>query len=140
MRRNCLNCHFFCKEYHEDNTGRVLVFSLRPGERELFTSDPVGFERGWHSLKCHMGVWDEGVSPVSSSEDKILFSQDRGNDCFFIPYKESMLLPAAVELQKRADANRQLKVSHRLTIIGLWIAGLGLLINGIVALYEAFKR
>lgn len=50
-----------------------------------------------------------------------------------------MLLPAAVELQKRAETNRQLKTSHKLTIIGLWIAAIALLINAIVAVYEAFK-
>jgi hypothetical protein len=139
MKNNCLNCHFFCKEHRNTETGDSLVFSLTNEERKVFKTDPIGFDRGWHSLKCHMGVWDEGVSSVSDSEDEILFSQARGNDCFFIPYRKSMLLPAAVELQKRAETNRQLRTSHKFMVIGLWIAGLGLLINGIVALYEAQK-
>jgi|WetSurMetagenome_2_1015567.scaffolds.fasta_scaffold693446_1 hypothetical protein len=139
MKKNCLNCHFFCKEHRESN-GDVHAFSLKPDERKVFASDPVGFDRGWYSLNCNMGVWDEGVSSVASSEDKILFSQDRGTDCFFIPYKQSMLLPAAVELQKRAVTNHHLKKSHRLVIIGLWIAGIGLIINGVVSLINLIKR
>ncbi len=140
MKKNCLNCHFFSKEHHEENTGRALSFALKAKDRESFKTDPLGYDRGWYSLKCHMGVWDEGVSPVAASEDKILFSQDRGNDCFFIPYRESMLFPAAIELQNRNETNRQLKTSYKYTIIGLWIAGIGLLLNGLVALYEAIKH
>lgn len=137
MKKNCLNCHFFSKEYREENTGRVLSFVLNAKERESFKADPVGFDRGWYSLKCYMGVWDEGASPVAKSEDKILFAQDRGNNCFFLSYRESMLFPAAIELQRRNETNRQLKTSYKYTIIGLWIAGIGLLINGFVALYKA---
>ena len=50
-----------------------------------------------------------------------------------------MLLPAAVELQKRTATNRQLKTSHKLTVIGLWLAAIGLILNGIVALYKVLK-
>ena len=138
MKKNCLNCHFFCKESNGSESGHSAD-SLTSEERKAFESDPIGFDRGWYSLKCYMGVWDEGVSPVSSLEDVILFSQDRGNGCFFIPYRQSMLLPAAVELQKRAETNRQLKTSHKLTVIGLWLAAIGLILNGIVALYNALK-
>jgi hypothetical protein len=139
MKKSCLNCHFFSKEYREENTGRTLSFALRAKERESFEADPVGFDRGYESLKCYMGVWDEGVGPVAESEDKSLFSRDRGHDCFFIPYRQSMLFEAAMELQKRNETNRQLKTSYKYTIIGLWIAGMGLILNGLVALYKVIK-
>jgi hypothetical protein len=106
MKKNCLNCHFFSKEHREESTGRALSFSLTAEERKLFKANPVGFERGWYSLKCYMGVWDEGISPVATSEHKKLFSQNRGNSCFFVPYSASMQFQAAIELQKRNEANR----------------------------------
>jgi len=117
MERNCLNCHFLSKEHPEENTGRVLSFSLKEEERKKLARDPIGLDRGWFSYKCYMGVWDEGVSPVSKAEDEILFSQDRGDSCFFIKYRPSMLFQAAIELQKREQENNILKTSKKRTPI-----------------------
>ncbi|NTW88466.1 MAG: hypothetical protein HGB26_04940 [Desulfobulbaceae bacterium] len=103
MIKNCLNCHFLSKENREN--GRTLSFSLREEEREKLAIDPVGFDRGWYSYKCYMGVWDEGVSPVSKDEDQIIFSQDRGDSCYFFNYRPSMLFKTAIELQRREIAN-----------------------------------
>jgi len=111
MERNCLNCHFLSKEHREENTERVLSFSLKEEERKKLAIDPIGFDRGWYSYKCYRGVWDEGVSPVSKAEDEILFSKNRGDSCFFIKYSPSMLFPTAIELQKREQENCRLKVS-----------------------------
>lgn len=113
MENNCLNCHFLSKEHREENSGIVLNFSLTEKERNNLERDPIGFDRGWYSYKCYMGVWDEGISPVSKAEDEVLFSQNRGKSCFFIKYRPSMLFPAAVELQKREQENRNLKKSTK---------------------------
>ena len=137
MKRNCLNCHFFSKEHHPEHGEGVFKFSLDLEERKRFKEDPVGFDRGWYSLSCYMGVWDEGVSRVSSDEDTVLFSQERGRSCFFFPYRKAMLFPAAVEMQKREETNWQLKTTHKFTVIGLWIAGVGLVLNALVAIYNA---
>ena len=139
MNRNCLNCHFLCESHREENTGRELKFALDEDIRTSLRNDPVGYDRGWYSLNCHMGVWDEGVNPIASHEDETLFSQDRGYSCFFIRYKKSMLFPAAIEIQKREESNRQLRRSHTFTVIGLWLAGLGLILNALVAIYNALK-
>jgi len=133
MKKTCLNCHFLSKEHHEEKSGRVLTFSLDQQKRDSHKKDPIGFDRGWYSLKCYMGVWDEGVSPVAKEEDDTLFAQDRGDSCFFIPYRKSMLFPAAVELQKREQENRNLKKSYKLTIIALWFAAIGLILNAIIS-------
>lgn len=109
MIKNCLNCHFLSKEDCGENSGRTLTFSLKEDEREKLAKDPVGFDRGWYSYKCYMGVWDEGVSPVSKAEDQILFSQDRGDSCFFFNYRPSMLFQTAIELQKREKENIKLQ-------------------------------
>lgn len=139
MERNCLNCHFLSKEHREENTGRVLTFSLSENDREILKKDPVGFDRGWYSFKCHMGVWDEGVSPVAAKEDKTIFSRKRYEECFFIEYRQSMLMPAAIELQKREENTRQLKSNQRLTIYGLYIASFGLILNAIVSLIRLIQ-
>ncbi|HUX79094.1 MAG TPA: hypothetical protein VMW10_05040 [Alphaproteobacteria bacterium] len=139
MKRNCLNCHFLSKSHREEDTGRELVFSLSEKERDALKIEPVGFDRGWHSLLCHMGVWDEGLSPLAIIKDETLLSQDRAYSCFFISFRKSMLFKAAIELQKRAEENRQLKASYRMTIIGLWIAGIGLLVNALIAILSAPK-
>lgn len=139
MKRNCLNCHFLCHSYREEGSGRELKFSLSQDIRNSLRSDPVGYERGWYTLQCHMGVWNEGASRIAEEEQRTLFSQEREFSCFFTPYRQSMLFPAAIELQKREESNRQLKRSHTYTVIGLWVAGLGLILNALVAIYEAIK-
>lgn len=139
MERTCINCHFFCKEHRPEHGEGAFKLSLNEEERKRFEADPVGFDRGWYALSCYMGVWDEGVSPVSATEDDVLFSQDRGHSCFFFPNRTSMLFPAAVEMQKREESNRQLKTSYKYTVIGLWIAGIGLVLNALVTIYNAVK-
>ena len=129
--KNCLDCHFLTKEFR-GGSGEHFIFPLNDDERKNLNSDPIGFDRGYYAFKCYMGVWDEGISPVSKSEDEIIFSKDRNYSCFFINYQPSMLFPAAVELQKRAQENRNLKRSYRYTIIGLWLAAFGLILNALI--------
>lgn len=116
MINNCLNCHFLSKEGRGESGGRPLTFSLKEEEREELANDPVCFDRGWYSYKCYMGVWDEGVSPVSKAEDKILFSKDRGDNCFFFKFQPSMLFQTAIELQKREKENikAQIKIEPKM--------------------------
>jgi hypothetical protein len=133
--KNCLKCHFLTKE-HRDESGATHSFSLKPNERSILEADPVGFERGWYSYKCFMGVWDDGVSPLSKEEDSIVFSMNRNNSCFFIEYKPSMLFPAAIELQKREQENRNLKKSYKYSIIGLWLAAIGLILNAVFGIVK----
>lgn len=123
------------KKRPPENNSHAIVYTVNAEGRKILRDNPVGFDRMAYSLNCHMGVWDEGVCPVDISEDSNLFSQDRGNDCFFIPYKKLMLLPASIELQKRGDTNRRIMTSYKLTIAGLLIASRGLLLNALVALF-----
>jgi len=136
MRNNCLKCHFLTKEHRGENSDQVFNFSLNDKERKNLEKDPIGFDRGWYAFKCYMGVWDEGVSPVAKEEDAVIFSQDRGDSCFFIEQRPSMLFPAAIELQKRNQENKNLKKSYKFTIIGLWLAAIGLLLNALISLLK----
>ncbi len=132
MKPICCHCHFLAKEYREENTGRVLAFSLNKQEREkaaLATQEMVDTH---YSLNCHMGVWDEGVSCSTEERNSIINLVPRASGCFFFPYHPAMLFDAARELQKRADENRQLKRSNFYTRIGLWVAAGALAVSALV--------
>ncbi|MGL1932197.1 MAG: hypothetical protein OCC45_10600 [Desulfotalea sp.] len=113
MNNNCLGCHFLSKEYREENTGRVLSFTLKDKEREILKVDPIGFDRGGCSFKCYKGIWDEGISPISKDEDENLFSENRHDTCFYIKYQPSMLFKTAIELQKREKKDIQQKPGRK---------------------------
>jgi len=120
MERICRNCHFLAKEYR-DALGKVYSFSLEEAKR----ADLDKIEDCW-SLKCEMGVWDEGLPPHGNSRSEIICGTQRKNTCFFWPHQPNMLFDAARELQKRDQENRELKRSLFYTRIGLFIAAAGL--------------
>lgn len=136
MKAICRNCHFLAKEYRETNTGRPLSFSLNESERELVQSDPANAVKEYYSLKCQLGVWDEGVALPPNGRDIALNRTQRKNSCFFFLYNPAMLFDAARELQKRDEENRQLKRSNMYTRIGLWIAAGALTANAIVVYFK----
>lgn len=113
--------------------------SLSKEDRNKLKNDSRAFNSGPWLLKCYMGVWDEGVSKEASNEGITFFLRDRKYECFFIDHKPSMLFPAAIELQKRSDEIRRIKNNQKFTIIGLYIAGLGLLLNAAVAIYKTLN-
>lgn len=132
MKPICRHCHFLAKEYREENTGRVLKFSLTKPERENATLSPEEVVAAHYSLNCHMGVWDEGVSGSKQEKNSVINVTPRASSCFFFPYHPAMLFEAARELQKRADENRQMKKSNLYTRIGLWVAAGALAISALV--------
>ena len=127
----CRNCHFLAKE-HRSNNGEALTFALTSAERTKAERDATEIVVLNYSLKCHMGVWDEGVGSPIADRNEIVNLTPRKNDCFFFAHRPSMLFEAARELQKRADENRQLKKSNTYTRIGLYVASAAVLINAIV--------
>lgn len=139
MKHICRNCHFLAKEHREENTGRVLTFSASTSEREKAASDNIDFIADYYSLKCYLGVWDEGVNPGKDLRLKQVNEENRKNRCFFYPHDPSMMFEAAKELQKREQENRQLKRSNMYTRIGLWVASLALLVNAIIGILTLTK-
>ena len=129
MERICRNCHFLAKEYR-DALGKVYSFSLDEAERA-----DLGKIKDHYSLKCQMGVWDEGVAPHSTSRTETIYKTPRKDLCFFWPYQPNMLFDAARELQKRDQENRELKRSHFYTRIGLFIAAAGLVGDVLLRLF-----
>lgn len=137
MKAICRNCHFLAKEHREENTGRALSFSLDESERKLMQSDSAHAVKNFYSLKCQLGVWDEGVSQPPGGRDVTVNMTPRKNSCFFFPYHSAMLFDAARDLQKREDENRQLKRSNMYTRIGLWVAAVALAANAVIAYFKA---
>ncbi|MYB77788.1 MAG: hypothetical protein F4X83_12015 [Chloroflexi bacterium] len=123
---SCRNCHFLAKQVR-DRQGGFFTFSWDQEERDnLALIDPPG---RW-SKRCHMGVWDTGLLPLSDEELRATITKARGiDDCFFIEAQPGMLNPAAERLQERKAKIRQLRQDHRHTRIALWIAAVGLFVT-----------
>ena len=129
MKSTCKDCHFLAKECREETTGRVHTFSLKEPERAA--PERVGEP---FSVKCEMGVWDEGVAPHLVDRNHTVCRTSR-EDCFFWPYQPAMVFSVARELQKRDQECRELKRSHLYTQVGLWIAAFALLSDVIIRLW-----
>jgi U3 small nucleolar RNA-associated protein 14 len=139
MKQVCANCHFLAKEHREPNTGRVLSFSVSDKERHKAKNSINEFVNESYSLKCHMGVWDEGISPDKEGRIDRVNNVERMGLCFFYPYNQSMMFDAAMELQKREQEYRQVKLSNMYTRVGLWVASGALLVNAIIGLIRLSK-
>jgi hypothetical protein len=123
MKNTCKHCHFLSKENRPDS------FSLSKVDREDLGKIPTHY-----SLKCWMGVWDEGVAPHAISREETISNVNRKHMCFFWPHSPNMLFKAAEVLQKRGAEYEQMKRSNLYTRIGLWVAAIGLLFGAIAKL------
>lgn len=136
MKNVCLNCHFLAKECREENTGRIHSVTLSEQERIDAKSNPEHAIQEYWTLKCQLGVWDEGISIPAGGRNVTISKTQRKNTCFFFPHHPEMLFEAAKELQVRQDSNRQLKQSNSHTRVGLWIAAGALAVNAIVTYFS----
>ena len=133
MKHICTNCHFFAKEYR-DNNGTAYTNSLSKEERDKAKQGKKDFVSDSYSLNCYMGVWDEGVSPDLENRIHRVVKLNREDKCFFFSYDPSMLFKAAQELQRREQEYHRITKSNMYTRIGLWIASGALLINALIGL------
>ncbi len=134
MKHVCTNCHFLAKDYREQNTGRVLSFSISKKERDMAIQGNVDFLNEEYCLKCHKGVWDEGISNDSKNRIHSVTAIKRKDKCFFYLYDPCMMFSAAEKLQKREQENRQIKISNIYTRVGLWVAAFALFVNAIIGI------
>lgn len=134
MKEICRNCHFFAKETREPGGSGPFTFSVSVDERKALQFGKADCVDPYHCLKCHMGAWDEGLKPGKEDRIERLNLTNRKDKCFFFPYDPSMMFAAAIQLQKRAQENHQLKNSNMYTRLGLWIAASALLLNALVEL------
>ena len=136
MKQICRNCHFFAKESTHGHSGNNPIFSVEQDERESAKHNDFSFIKDYQTIKCRMGVWDEGLNPNKNGRDERINLLVRKGKCFFFPYDPNMLFPAAIELQKRQKEYEQVRKSNRYTVIGLWIAALALLANAIIGIIQ----
>lgn len=129
MKHICKYCHFLAKEMREEESDRVHSSPLSAKERE-----EIETIKDYWSLKCWMGVWDEGIASHHKNRTETICRIHRKSDCFFWPHHPHMLFQAAQELQKRGREHELLKRSNLYTRIGLWIAAIGLLFGAVVRL------
>lgn len=109
MKKICRNCHFLSKEIPEPNTGRHLAFTLSQWERDDFKKGNFNKINDNFSLRCHIGVWDEGAASIKDKREAIINKINREDKCFFYPYMPGMLFNPAEILQKRSQENKELK-------------------------------
>ena len=137
-KQSCIRCHFFINTtIGGDNTR--WISGAEESHRKKALENDFSWKSGNRSLNCHLGVWDEGVGSIETNlRERLLIN--RRNKCFFWEYDPKMLLPAAIELQKRSDEYRQASKTRILMIIGLWIAGFGLLLTAFLGIYKLFGK
>ena len=129
-KKTCVDCHFFFKESDRHK------FVISEDSRDKCRNGNFTWRKASESLGCYHGVWDQGVQPLSVDLENEIRHKKREGFCFFWRHRPGMLFQAATVLQKRESEATEASLDRRLTIGGLWIAGIGLLINGLVALWS----
>jgi hypothetical protein len=103
MEKNCLNCHFFCKQSTSQkkdiNSPKI---SLSKAEREHLTSFPKaidsnGFNLSANSLMCYIGNWSMNPGPLFSTTNQSTFMRKRDRCSSFIPHRPGMELLAGAK-------------------------------------------
>jgi hypothetical protein len=127
----CVSCHFFLKSFRPPK-GRERFIAVSTHERDASRRRDFSWIGEKASICCRHSVWDEGHTPSAGEErfERIVTTNRKGF-CFFLPFHPGMLLPAADKLQQRAAEQEGAARDRRLTLIGLWIAALGLAVGAI---------
>lgn len=107
--------------------------SLNESDRSEVAKGNLDFVEDHHILKCHMGVWGDGVNQAKEDRNQVINKTGRKDKCFFFPYQPGMLFKAAEEFQKM-EQNRQFKRFNICTRVGLWVVSIGLLVNAIIGI------
>jgi hypothetical protein len=133
----CINCHFFVKQ-HQGPDGKPMRFHLLPGDKEAARRGDYSW-RGPYALGCAKGVWDEGYRFDESRRHEVIF-QTKRTDCFFLPFREGMMLDTAEELQKNRAATGEANRLRLYTVWGLWFGAISYTIGLVLDHWDAFRR
>jgi hypothetical protein len=111
-RHCCYNCHFF--SWYQLSIPDSPSGELAPRGREalLHTTNKQDIleQTGNESrLCCQKNIWRHKRKETFSDHKPLvhLLTQDRGDTCFFYPYKEGISFDAAAELQGRDETKRE---------------------------------
>lgn len=130
MKHCCKNCHFLAK-VHIWRDGSERRFCWSQEERSKFR--PKHDEL---SAECAEGVWSTRIDPHLNQRLKEILQKDRKGECYFLEIQEGMSFPAASELQKLRNENLHQRRLYQFTIIGLCIAGVGVLATAVIWIIE----
>ena len=83
-------------------------------------------------------MWDAGYDFDPKKRHELLVKKDREGFCFYFENHPGMFMPAAKVLQERAASKMEMSTDRRLTLIGLWIAALGLLASVVFEIYKHY--
>jgi len=138
-KQTCADCHFFVKQCRSPPDLTLLVSDVSKEERHKAKVNDFSWVQAYNRLACHFGVWDEGFKFDPQNRNLVIAQTERHDFCFFWQYKVGMLIPAAVELQKRESETRELSRDRRLTLCGLWIAAIALVVNVLLTIANGLK-
>jgi hypothetical protein len=136
-KQTCVNCHFFVKEARSLPSRQPVSLDVSAHERKKASEGDFSWVKDVWTLACHFTVWDEGYDFDQSRRKQIIVESNRRNFCFFWRHRPGMLLPAAKALQEREAQAHKASRDRRLTIVGLWVAVGGLVINAWLKVAEA---
>ncbi len=122
----CTNCQFFCRTYRGEN-GVEHTFEVAEAQRKLAHSGDLSWQRDTESLACFKGIWDEGLGISRTTLLAVLAKRRRKGECYFLPFRPGMLLPAAEKLQQFQQSRTEDLRKYRLAIYALILSILGLL-------------
>ena len=133
----CINCHFFQREVSDRAGTRALAVSeeIREGVRTRGLRWPIEDLTTTLYFGCYHQVWSKGNGVESEDVYNEIIKSGR-NNCFFFPYTPGMMFPAATTLQKRDFELKEAAKDRKHTILGLWIAGGGLVVGAIISFVE----
>lgn len=112
----CVNCHFIMKHSNPNK------FAITADERDSIRNRDYSWLHDCYALGCYHGIWDEGYNFNIERRNEMIVTTNRKDGCFFFPYKEGMLFPAAEKLQKREPLHMSQKFQKHASS-NPWISG-----------------
>jgi hypothetical protein len=134
LKKYCQRCHFLAKETRTNTTGQVYLVSLSENDRNNAVDNPESAVESYYSLKCYMGIWDEGIVGSKKDRDNIINRTPRKKSCYFYPFSPTMPLDTAKSLHEDLVKNQELRWNKSHKTILAFLA----LVGAIVAIINLF--
>lgn len=123
----CVDCHFFAKTSCLSAAARH-TFVIGESERALARKGDFSWVGEADALWCYRGLWDEGRGSDRARRFEIVTDARRKKSCFFMPFRNGISLPAAVDLSKRDADSRSAGRSRVPAWVGVAVAAIGILV------------
>lgn len=143
MKHCCKNCHFLASGLKRVGTNPQ---SWNKEWRERLEPQEGKGNRSRSTSGCYKEIWFDSFLPndenmrvlIKPFRNEVL--RNRLESCFFVAYQEGMTFKAAEDLQRLEYEARNLKRNYCYTLIGLIIAGVGLVLSAIFEAANFFSK